>query len=261
MEWKTLRFTMRFLSLIITALALRSIAAASVPYPPPTTWKGINYSPRRHSYFRMLYDWNQTDSVSGQLVSTMADNDLATLAQNGFNLVHLYLWDQDLLKGQNANEPSGFINATGDPSLSPNNQWSNLNDFVTKAENHGLFVALHFASGWILNNIGTLNAATTYSQWAGKFILYLNSTNRHQNVLLWGMAYSLYPVIGDTCNPSENNYSKVWTAVYQQVDSTSRQYSPHPGVLGLIGVDLAMAMNGSGQVVVGILGGSIRASQ
>ncbi len=28
---------------------------------PPWQWKGINYSPRRHTYFRMLYDWWNID--------------------------------------------------------------------------------------------------------------------------------------------------------------------------------------------------------
>lgn len=137
----------------------------------------------------MLYDWNQTDSTStsGQLVSAMVDSDLAMLSQNGFNLVHLYLWDQILLKEVNASKPSGFVDASGDPSTSPNNQWANLNDFVTRAENHGLFVELHFASAWILNHAGSGNpsaVASQYANWVGRFIQYLNSANSHQNVLL-----------------------------------------------------------------------------
>src|SRR5437870_5949641 len=101
----------------------------------------------------MLYEWKPVDSASGLLVSSMVDADLASLRQNGFNFVHLYLWDRDLLTQANAGEPAGFVNAIGEPSTSVNDQWSNLNDFVQCAENHGLFVELHFASGWLLTQI------------------------------------------------------------------------------------------------------------
>ena len=57
-----------------------SAAKASVPSPPPNAWKGINYSPARHSYFRMLYDWYSYDSIAGMYVYQMADNDMATLS-------------------------------------------------------------------------------------------------------------------------------------------------------------------------------------
>jgi len=40
----------------------------------PTTWKGINYSPRRHSYFRMLYDWYTWDSIAGKYVYQMVES-------------------------------------------------------------------------------------------------------------------------------------------------------------------------------------------
>jgi hypothetical protein len=226
--------------LSIICVLIAGNALASVSLPPPTTWKGVDYSPRRHSYFRMLYDWNQTDSVSGQLVSSMVDSDLSMLSQNGFNLVHLYLWDQTLLKGANPSEPSGFVDASGDPSTSPNNQWSNLNDFVTRAENHGIFVELHFASGWLLNNIGVgspSSVATQYANWVGKFIQYLNSTNTHKNVLLWGMAYAFVP---STSDPT-GTWSTTWQQVYYDVDQKARLYSPSPGVVGLVGTDLNFA--------------------
>ena len=76
-------------------------ASAAVPYPPPTKWKGINYSPKRHSYFRMLYDWYSYDTTAGQYVYQMVDNDLTRLSQNGYNVLHLYLWDRNLLKSLN----------------------------------------------------------------------------------------------------------------------------------------------------------------
>jgi hypothetical protein len=173
------KLVMRLLLLAVAACACAGTGFGSVSLPPPSTWKGVDYSPRRHSYFRMLYDWNQVDSNSGQLVSSMVDSDLAMLSQNGFNLVHLYVWDQTLLWQANPNEPSGFVDASGDPSTSPNNQWANLNDFVTRAENYGLFVELHFASGWLFNNIGGSPSAVAsqYANWVGRFIQYQSCPN------------------------------------------------------------------------------------
>lgn len=121
---------------VILTLGLQAVALASVTLPPPSVWKGIDYSPRRHSYWRMLYDWNTVDSATGQRVSSMADSDLATLSQKGFNVVHLYLWDRQVFSDLHVNEPAGFVSPPGDPSQSPNGQWANLNDFVTRAENH-----------------------------------------------------------------------------------------------------------------------------
>jgi hypothetical protein len=195
----------------------------------------------------MLYDWNQVDSVSGQLVSQMVDSDLAMLSQNGFNLVHLYLWDQTLLQMANPNEPSGFVDAGGDPSRSPHNQWANLNDFVAQAENHSIFVELHFASGWLLNNIGAgppSTIASQYANWVGKFIQHLNSTNAHNNVLLWGMAYAFVPARSDP----GGTWSTTWQQVYYYVDRLARYYSPRPGVVGLVGSDLSFT-NPSGVVL------------
>jgi hypothetical protein len=206
----------------------------------PDQLKGIDYSPRRHSYFRMLYDWNDTDSVSGQKVSSMVDADLYMLSQNGFNLVHLYLWDQTLLKLVSPNEPSGFVDAGGDPSTSPKDQWLNLNDFVTKAEKYGLFVELHFASGWLINNISHASpssVASTYGAWVEGFMKYLNSTNSHKNVLIWGMAFSVGPVVSDPTG----TWSLTWQQVYVKVDQLAQQYSPSPGILGLVGTDLNFA--------------------
>jgi hypothetical protein len=233
-------------------LARRLIAAAfilgmsapvygAVPYPPPTTWKGINYSPRRHSYFRMLYDWGSWDSTAGQYVHQMVDADLTRLSQNGFNLVHLYLWDQEMLRvvaGQ-PNEPAGFLSAPSDPSASPNNQWENLNDFVTKAEAKGLFVALHFASGRLFNRVAAGDnpdaVSTEFANWAGAFIQHLNSTHQHWNVLTWGLQYSFGPYPWDL----SGTHSTTWRKTYKKVDDKAKQYSPAPYVLGLIGANLA----------------------
>jgi hypothetical protein len=66
----------------------------------------------------------------------------------------------------------------------------------------------------------------------------LNSTNHHQNILVWGMGYALQPAAGSLTN----NYSLVWSQVYYQVDGFARKYSPKPGVLGLIGAFLTWGM-------------------
>ncbi len=223
---------------------------ATVPYPPPTTWKGINYSPRRHTFFRMLYDWDSWDSAAGKYVYQMADEDLTRLSQNGFNLLHLYLWDQLALRRESnsQNYNVGFITAPGTPSSSPNDQWENLNDFVTMAEDKGLFVALHFVSYRLLDQAGEEDPATVaaeYAAWTGAFIQHLNSTHQHWNVLVWGLAYSFGPYPGDPYG----TYSTTWKLVYKAVDDIARQYSPAPGVLGLVGANLALnELNPSGRI-------------
>jgi len=108
---------------------------------PPTQWKGISYSPRRHTFFRMLYDWNDQDATTGQYVHQMVDADLTMLKQSGFNLLHLYLWDMTLLRGENGDEEAGFCpypNAPNSCNGFRSSQWGALNDFVQKAENKGL---------------------------------------------------------------------------------------------------------------------------
>jgi hypothetical protein len=82
--------------------------------------------------------------------------DLTTLSQAGFNVVHIYLWDTDVLSADN--DPGGFVDADGDPSQSTHNQWQHLNDFVTLAESHGIYVIIDFVSGWESNKLNAPNA-------------------------------------------------------------------------------------------------------
>jgi hypothetical protein len=104
--------------LFITALFISTADAATRPHE----WRAINYAPRGHPYFRMLYDWFSRDAASGMEVRAMADADLAMLRRSGFNAVHLYLWDQptfyDLYRKRTSRlqEISGF--AYPDPALS-----------------------------------------------------------------------------------------------------------------------------------------------
>ena len=114
----------------------------------------------------MLYDWNTYDSRLGGYVKDIADADMGTLYNNGYNVLHLYLWDKELLNeavlkrwgclDSNGNpipgcvppysEPSGFANYPGNPALF-DPQFTALQDFVARAENHGLFVAFTLLAG------------------------------------------------------------------------------------------------------------------
>jgi hypothetical protein len=265
----------------VTMNGPRTITALFVP----TAWKGVNYSPAYHSYFRMLYDWNSSN------LATTVDADLASLASSGFNMVHLYIWDQATFQGftasqpvctdsnnnptilcfqgMNPNEPSGFINAGGDPSQSPNGQWESLNQFVTLAENHGIFVIIDFVSAWEVGNqralgpnpsMSAMDAVwQTYANWMNQFMQYLSGTNRHRNILAWSSYWGLSPVNGATAittppPPGQNfsSYSYIFAKLYQAMDTASRLYSQAPGVLGQIstnyygfGADTSGAPSGS----------------
>ncbi len=75
----------------------------------------------------MLYDWYtldcstttlpQSDCVSGQYVYQAVQNDLTTLAANGINLIHLYLWDQDLALSTKPNLSSSESSTCQFPAL------------------------------------------------------------------------------------------------------------------------------------------------
>jgi hypothetical protein len=229
----------------------------AVSYPPPTRWKGINYSPQRHSYFRMLYEWNQYDSVAGVYVRDMVNADLAFLSQNGFNVVHLYLWDRSLLKSVNGQEPAGFYSCSSDPttepSLTPDSlgtpgaQWQALDAFVNMAKNHGLWVILTFANGCVKNQIkagvSPLVAGQDFATWANKFVAYLSP--RHNNILAWGLNWAWEPI-----DDLANGQSRVaWRVAYKAIDDVATFYSPAPGSVGLMAVALRMYFN----VTTGVL--------
>jgi hypothetical protein len=82
----------------------------------------------------------------------------------------------------------------------------------------------------------------TRVNWIGKFITYLCRDNGHRNILAWNDYWGLEPATGATAltNPPPpgqtfSRYSYAFAKLYQQIDQTSRQYSPYPGVLGVIG--------------------------
>jgi hypothetical protein len=205
----------------------------------------------------MLNDWNNYDSNLGGYVKDIVDNDMTLLNQNGYNLLHLYLWDHNLLDdavlkrwcgdppAENCTspypEPAGFVNYPGNPAFSP--QFLALQDFVAKAENHGLFVALHFASGQLIYEVqktarSCSDIAHDFGAWAGGFITGL--TPARHNVVAWGVAYAFGAVPGpwDPVLSPNSRYNECFGRVYKTVDDTSTKNAP-PGLtgLGLIGVN------------------------
>lgn len=262
---------------LIIPASLRSSPVVSLPAGPPERWNGINYSPRYHPYFRMLQDWNQYDSRLGKFVYQAAEEDLASLSRSGYNLLHLYLWDKFLLNealldrwcpadpASNlrpagctppGEEPAGFLDFSSDPSTGPSaDQFAALQDFVARAEMHGLYVALHFASGKLLDEVARVAAGTPpgsspipacdnlagrFGNWAGKFISGLTPVRR--NVLLWGLGYSfgVDPNGGTDLTGEANAYNRCFGRIYQTVDTIARHSAPPgmAGTVGLIGVDL-----------------------
>jgi hypothetical protein len=203
--------------LLIGLLLMATAGAAS----RPQNWNAINYSPRGHPYFRMLYDWFSKDAATGREVRAMADTDLATLGGSGFNAVHLYLWDQptfeDLYRKQTSRlrEISGF--AYPDPALSAGRQWEALDEFIGMAEKHNIWVIPHFVHTPFNQNLDALSKteveqrADTIATWAGRFISRLSGC--HANILAWGALYALEPAPDDRPeNPS--NYSLLWRKLY-----------------------------------------------
>ncbi len=219
--------------LVIAALFIAAADAAS----RPQEWKAINYAPRGHPYFRMLYDWFSKDAATGREVRAMAAADLAVLERSGFNAVHLYLWDQptfdDLYRKQTSRlrEVSGF--AYPDPALSAGRQWEALDEFTGMAESHNIWVIPHFVHTPFNDHLDSLSKtevqqrAETIATWAGQFISRLS--RRHRNILAWGALYALEPAPDDQAeNP--NNYSLLWRKLYvalkQKIEAESAGDQP-----------------------------------
>jgi hypothetical protein len=203
--------------LVIIVLFIEAAGAAV----RPREWKAINYAPRGHPYFRMLYDWYSTDAAAGREVRAIVDADLALLRSSGFNAVHLYLWDQptfdDLYRKQTSRlrEISGF--GYPDPARSAGRQWDALQEFTALAENHNIWVIPDFVHTPFNEDLDSLSKievqqrAETIAMWAGSFISRLSS--RHRNILAWGALYALEPAPDDRPeNP--NNYSLLWRKLY-----------------------------------------------
>ena len=161
---------------------------------PPTTWNGINYFPRHHYAYDMLWDWYATDQTTGQPVYANADADMALLSANGFNFLHLYIWDNGWFA-----DHKGFAAMPADPHTSANNQWAALESFLDTAWRHHLYVGIHFAMSeppHDLNNNLTISQAdalgTEFYTWAEPFLTELPQS--HPNIILFGLIFALGPV-------------------------------------------------------------------
>ena len=252
--------------LVFCLLPLRGLAAAP-PLTLPSNLKGVEYFPRGHAWWNMLYDWYtpdcstttlpQSDCVANTYVYQIVQNDLATLAANGVNLIHLYLWDQDSvtyagpnnipsncqkpLVSQGCTEP-GFVGwDDGGPQSSPGNQnstgqWYALTSFISAAKAKGIWVVLHFAIGRVTAEMingapaGTAcagiapnsNALATclggqYATWVNTFISTLET---YQNVLVWGIQYG---ISGPGSGPGL--YPSFWQAAYPSILTQLGSYS------------------------------------
>jgi len=187
----------------------------------PQEWKAINYTPRGHPYFRMLYDWFSKDAATGREVRAMADADLAALRRSGFNAVHLYLWDQPTFDDLYRRHTSRLLEISGlaypDPAQSANRQWEALDEFIGMAEKHNLWVIAHFVHTPFNENLDSLSKmevqqrADTIATWAGRFISRLS--RGHTNILAWGALYALEPAPDDRPE-TPNNYSLLWRKLY-----------------------------------------------
>jgi hypothetical protein len=130
------------------------------PLTLPAGLIGINYFPRGHAWYSMLYDWYTLDCTTstekpscsnGQTVAQVVAGDLQHLSP--FNFIHLYLWDQDTIQNTLGNAAlvtnlaaPGFTGwDNGGPQSSPGNQWAALGEFASLAKQNHIWLMLEFA--------------------------------------------------------------------------------------------------------------------
>ncbi|MGO9259078.1 MAG: putative Ig domain-containing protein [Bryobacteraceae bacterium] len=206
--------------------------------------KGVQYFPRGHAWWSMLTDWSSydcatstlgsSDCQSNTLVSTIVQTDLQTLHNSGFNFIHLYIWDEDLV--QDIFQGKGFYQSSivtcetcwpgfagWDDGLNPqnseDNQWGALKEFVSMAQALGIWVEIDFAASRFVKEVETIeqmNPTTVggyYGSWVGQFVSALAT---YHNVLIWGLDWNM---AGD--NPSDSylattnsTWAAFWTAAY-----------------------------------------------
>jgi hypothetical protein len=226
----------------------QQLVISAPPLVVPTVWKGINYSPRRHSYPRMLYDWYTFDAAAGMLVKDMVAGDLTRLKDNGVNVLHLYLWDRTHLKKYSGGaEPSGFYSCSSDPSTNPTQtpaQWAALHEFLSLAEARNLFVALHFANQCVKDRIKSPGVSTDetianeYVTWMNYFVSGLSPT--HRNILFWGLNWSWDPVPYPEARNDDGNSPEVWGRSYKGLDDAVKNANQTYAMQATVGVGLKM---------------------
>ncbi|MCC6231350.1 MAG: PKD domain-containing protein, partial [Verrucomicrobiales bacterium] len=205
------------------------------PLVLPTSLKGINYFPRGHAWYRMLYDWESYDCDSSSLLPTCVPNtkvkdivaaDLQQL-KGKVSFIHLYLWDQDILSdslvGEYVDAPGfrGWDN--GGPESSPRSQWNALKAFVQLAKANDMWVHLEFAVGRPNRLVNArcdvaktedchtpAIGATAGSEYAGWVKKFYDHVKEHQNVLIWGLDYGVL-------KPNFDTGQAFWNAAYPSV--------------------------------------------
>jgi hypothetical protein len=229
--------------------------------------KGFEYFPRGHAWWSVFYDWytNDCDTNTAHIyaqgdclagtVSDAVQADLQTLHNAGFNYVHLYLWDRDIVQGQlgtTATNVPGWVGwDEGCPQISPSygqsptpyngpcdqytlpsgtqNQWTALEDFISRAAALNIKVALDFDAAWPANEIGTSTDLTLAGSVGGKYAAWLGLFARefakYQNVVIWGFSYDFaIPNVGPA-----STWSTFWSSAYPDFLQVLGQ-TPYPGV-------------------------------
>jgi hypothetical protein len=236
---------------------------------------GINYFPRGHAWYSMLYEWYTQDCVTstfkpscsqGSTVADVVSKDLQMLSQNGITYIHLYLWDQDSVQGGSDLVPSGFQGAGftglddglpqnspastqgGAPNDSTHSQWTALAEFVQAAKRNGIWLFLEFAayrpSKEIAKSGNAAAVGTKYANWVNAFFDHVAS---YQDALIWGITYGTGQGIS----------GPFWQAAYPAI-STHLQQNPYTNPAGRARLAVDANFPGpSGPMLAG-LGGDYR---
>jgi hypothetical protein len=199
----------------------------------PERWNGINYYSRAH-FYNMLNDWYKTEPYTGLPLFKAVNRDLDLLSRNGFNFLHLYVWDKQWGFGV------GFNSIGEDPRLSDNDQMAALHEFISAAERRCMFVGIHFASKSAIDMLkaakGRLEAEAAgraYAEWAGIFIKELSP--KHRNIILWAGPYALGSVAD--VGGLGNDWNVFAKAAHEGVYKVAKETAPAPE-LGKVGVNI-----------------------
>lgn len=227
--------------------------AVNCPVPPaqpppcmtfPSAWNGIEYFPAAFPRWQMFHNWNS--------ISSTVDSDLAQLASRGFNVIHVYAWDNDTIANASSQltpDPSGFsfnrYSSTTLPTDAPNAfDYTGLDRLLSLAQNHNLFVAITFVDVFVLTQLGNSNyTASQFNNWTAAFVQGLMS--KHYNIASWGTLWQ-HSVIPDATNVLQDHGSMLWGQYYYNLDSTVRQAATNqgcPGSVPLISVELDLGQS------------------
>src|SRR5579883_3375683 len=141
--------------------------------------------------------------------------------------------------GSSAYSGPGFVGwDDGGPTVSPanplgpndtqHNQWTALKSFVSMAQMYGIWVNLEFVPWRVQTEVDTNqisnetgcgeNASTVGAEYAGWVNTFIANRSTFQNVLIWGLDYSIP-------GPGESSYAPFWSAAYPTILSEVQQTS------------------------------------